>query len=298
MLAPGGEFESGDTAHLAVNSLRMYPRFVEELKTSTGCPIDFRICGTLEIDTDADPEHQAKHGIRSYSVDLQEAMQLAQGMAPVDGDFRFYPDDALVDPRETCRALLTACRALGVRIIEQCEATSIQIGPGVQVNTSQGVFEDDRAAITAGASSGSIPLTVAGLPRQLPGTYPVRGVLVGRKFPRRTLGPFVRRGLSYVLQRESGLAIAGTTSEKIGFERSVAAEAVAGVISGVEALWPEFSKGTATQSWIGFRPASDSGEPHIGRFEDTPLWLAYGHFRNGILMAPATAQKIAGEMTV
>ncbi len=297
MLAPGGEFESGETARFAVESLRMYPGFVKELKEASGCPIDFRICGTLEIDTHADPEHQAKNGIRSYAVDLKEAMKLASGMAPIEGKFQFYPDDALVDPREACRALLSACRALGVRVVENCEVGQIDLGPGVRIETTQGVFEDDRAAIAAGAWSGAIPLTVGGLQRPLPGTYPVRGVLVGRKFPHRILGPFVRRGHSYVLQRESGLAIAGTTSEAIGFERSLTDETVAAVTAGVEALWPEFAKGVNTESWLGFRPASNTGEPHIGRFEDTPLWLAYGHFRNGILMAPATAVKIAAEMT-
>jgi glycine oxidase len=297
MLAPGGEFESGETARFAVESLRIYPDFVKELKEATGCPIDFRICGTLEIDSDADPERQAKNGIRSEAVDLSEAMKLAPGMAPLKGTFRFYPDDALVDPHEACHALQTACRTLGVRVVENCEVRSIETGSNVRLNTSQGMFEADRAVIAAGAWSGGIPLKTAGGPRTLPGTYPVRGVLVGRKFPHRTLGPFVRRGLSYLVQRESGLAIAGTTSEKAGFNRSLSEETVAGVIGGVEALWPDFAKGAETDVWLGFRPASDSGEPHIGRFADTPVWLAYGHFRNGILMAPATGQKIAQEMT-
>jgi glycine oxidase len=293
MLAPGGEFESGETARFAVESLRIYPDFVKELKEATGCPIDFRICGTLEIDTDADPEQQAGNGIRSEAVDLSQAMKLAHGMAPIEGTFRFYPDDALVDPREACHALQTVCRALGVRIVENCEVRSIETGSTVHLDTSQGVFEADRAVIAAGAWSGGIPLTVAGQAVALPGTHPVRGVLVGRKFPQRTVGPFVRRGLSYLLQRESGLAIAGTTSEDIGFDRSLTDETVARVIAGVEALWPAFATGADTDAWLGFRPASDSGEPHIGRLEGTPVWLAYGHFRNGILMAPATALKIA-----
>ena len=60
MLAPGGEFEHGETARFAVQSLKMYPEFVRELKETTHLPIDFRVCGTLEIDSDADPEKQAK----------------------------------------------------------------------------------------------------------------------------------------------------------------------------------------------------------------------------------------------
>jgi glycine oxidase len=297
MLAPGGEYESGETARFAVESLRIYPEFVRELKEATACPIDFRICGTLEIDSDADPERQAQNGIRSYAVDLAEAMKLAPGMAPIEGTFRFYPDDALVNPREACRALLSACRALGVQVVENCDVRSIEISGDVAIDSSQGKFTCDRVAIAAGAWSGQLPVTVNGMPRQLPGTYPVRGVLVGRKFPKRTLGPFVRRGLSYLVQRESGLAIAGTTSEKIGFDRTLTPATEAAVIAGVEALWPGFAQGTQTESWLGFRPASETGEPRIGQFEDLPVWMAYGHFRNGILMAPGTGARLAAAMT-
>jgi glycine oxidase len=298
MLAPGGEFESGETARFAVESLRRYPEFVRELKEATGCPIDFRICGTLEIDSDADPERQARNGIRSHAVDLDEARKLAPGMAPIEGRLRFYPDDALVNPRETCQALLVVCRASGVQIVENCEVRSIDVGHEVTIDSSHGTFKDDAATIAAGAWSGAIPLSVDGTPRTLPGTYPVRGVLVGRKFPTRTLGPFVRRGHHYLVQRESGFAIAGTTSENVGFDRSLTQETVEGVIAGVEVLWPDFARGTGTETWLGFRPASASGEPLIGRFEDQPLWMAYGHFRNGILMAPGTAARLAAEMTV
>jgi glycine oxidase len=298
MLAPGGEFESGETARFAVESLRMYPDFIRELKEATGCPIDFRVCGTLEIDSDADPERQARNGIRSHAVDFAEASTLAPGLARIEGSFRYYPDDALVNPREACHALLTACRKLGVRIVENCEVRSIEVSAGVTIESAQGQFTCDRVAVAAGAWSGLIPLLTGARPsRPLPGTHPVRGVLVGRQFPSRTLGPFVRRGHNYLVQRESGYAIAGTTAEKIGFDRSLNPASVAGVIAGVEALWPSFADGAETESWLGFRPASDSGEPHIGRFEDMPVWLAYGHFRNGILMAPGTAARVAEAMT-
>ena len=100
MLAPGGEFESGDTARLAVESLRLYPQFVRELNEATGCPIDFRVCGTLEIDSNANPDRQARIGIRSYKIEFAEASKLVPGLADIEGSLRFYPDDSLVDPRE------------------------------------------------------------------------------------------------------------------------------------------------------------------------------------------------------
>ena len=293
MLAPGGEFESGETARFAVESLRLYPEFVRELSESTGCAIDFRVCGTLEIDTQADPAQQLSNGIRSQAVTLAEAMELARGLAPLKADFRFYPDDALVDPRHACHALLAACRSLGVKVVENCEVRSITLGKQVVFDSTQGKFEADQAVLAAGAWSGAIPLKGNRESQKLPGTFPVRGVLVGRKFPNRTLGPFIRREHAYVLQRANGLAVAGTTAEEIGFDRTLAPSVVETIIKQVEALWPDFSQGAETESWLGFRPASQSGEPHIGRFEDTPLWLAYGHFRNGILMAPGTAAKLS-----
>ena len=296
MLAPGGEFESGETARFAVESLRMYPAFIRELTESTGCPIDFRICGTIEVDSGANPEQQAQNGIRSHAISWAEAEKMVPGMARVEGGLRFYPDDALVDPREACHALLAACRARGVSIQENCCVQSIQAGRDVTVETSQGRLTSDRLVIAAGAWSGAIPLSVRGARCQQPGTHPVRGILVGRQFPRRTVGPFLRRGHNYLVQRESGVAIGGTTAEKAGFDRTVSEEAVDKVVRGVEALWPEFANGTESQSWIGFRPASDNGEPQIGRFEDAPVWMAYGHFRNGILMAPATAAKLLKEL--
>ncbi len=299
MLAPGGEFESGETARFAVECLKIYPEFVRELKEATGCPIDFRICGTLEIDSTADPQRQASNGIRSSQLDYTDASKLASGMAPLEGTFRYYPDDALVDPRETCHALLTACRALGVKVVENCEVQAIRIAGNVSVQTSHGTFDCDRLALAAGAWSSGIPISSGAgkISEILPGTFPVRGVLVGRRFPARTLGPFLRCGHNYILQRESGLAIGGATAERIGFDRMVSPDIITRLTSGIEALWPRFAEGSDSESWSGFRPASESGEPQIGRFMDTPVWLVYGHFRNGILMAPGTAARVAAEMT-
>jgi glycine oxidase len=298
MLAPGGEFESGETARFAVESLRMYPEYVRELTESTGCPIEYRVCGTLEIDSTADAAKQSLNGIRSQEVSPAEALELAPGMTPIERPARYYPDDALVNPRQVCHALLTACRSLGVSIVQNCQVQSITLDRHVILETSQGKFESKRAIIASGAWSGQIPVKDNRTARKLPGTFPVRGVLVGRTFPGRTLGPFLRREHSYLVQRENGYAIAGTTAERIGFDRTVTRETLTHVIEQVEALWPGFAKGANSESWLGFRPASESGEPHIGRFEDTALYLAYGHFRNGILMAPGTALKICSLLGV
>ena len=104
----------------------------------------------------------------------------------------------------------------------------------------------------------------------------------------------LRRGHTYVLQRSNGFTIAGSTEEDVGFDRTIDPEICRDIHRRASELWPLLERFTPSKCWVGFRPYSES--PHIGRVEGTNVWLAYGHFRNGILLAPLTAQRIAAEM--
>jgi glycine oxidase len=110
------------------------------------------------------------------------------------------------------------------------------------------------------------------------------------------LGPMLRRGHDYILQRSSGFTIAGSTEEHAGFDRTVDAEVCAGIQRRAVALWPALAQLQPAAQWIGFRPFSVDG-PHIRRIDGTNVWLAYGHFRNGILLAPLTSNRIADQIT-
>src|SRR5262249_18972246 len=90
--------------------------------------------------------------------------------------------------------------------------------------------------------------------------------------------------------------IAGSTMEYAGFDRSINDSVCLDIHSRASRLWPCLAASNPVDRWIGFRPATETMEPALGNVSGTNVWLAYGHFRNGILLAPVTAQRIAGSI--
>ena len=105
-----------------------------------------------------------------------------------------------------------------------------------------------------------------------------------------------RKALSTSCQfslRSSGLIIGGSTEERVGFDRKIDARICQRLHRRAQVLWPELKGKLFDECWIGFRPATATGMPAMGLVQDTNVWLAYGHYRNGILLAPVTADAIA-----
>ena len=290
MLAPGGEVtERTEWSDFALHSLRLYPEFIAELEQESGCVIDYQRTGAIEIAiTEADwialQERAAQQrglGIHSVPADRPNAL--------------FYPEDASVDPRDFTRALLQACRSRQVCVYENLPVTAIHSEPGsVAVETPTGRLAASAAVLAAGAWSGSIPCS--GTPRRLPGSFPVRGHLIGYRLDAGACPTILRHGHTYILQRRNGFTIAGTSMETVGFNRTIDPDVVCDIARRAEALLPILRNAGPPEAWIGFRPRADAHQPQIGRFAGSALWLAYGHFRNGILLAPATAQRVAAEI--
>jgi glycine oxidase len=236
MLSPGAEFEKpGVSRDLGLESMRMYPSFVDELQAETGIDVDLRM---------------------------------------------FHPEDGIVDPTALLRALLCACESRKVRIIRK-QVTSVE--------------PRDYAAvvIAAGAWSGQVRLPNV----TLPAVIPIKGHLIGFQMEPGALGPVRREGETYVLQRSSGFLIAGSNEQDIGFDRTVDPAICEDIHRRAAQLFPPLQHATPVKRWIGFRPRSANGDPHIGRVEGTNVWLAYGHYRNGILLTPVTAQRITDQIS-
>ena len=290
MLAPGGEFVTRSRwAQFAQESMALYPAFVEELQSETGLGIDYRRCGAIEI---------ARTEAEWQDLMIRRAAQSELGIRSEVRDGRlFYPDDALVDPRDVTRALRCVCEKRGVRIGEQTRVLAVRVtGDRVDVETSGGMLSGSAAVLAAGAWSGSIPVFGADGRLAIPTTFPVRGHLLGYALEPGSLCPILRHGHTYVMQRSNGFTIAGTSSEQVGFNREVDPQVVADIRARAEELEPRLRKAAEPIAWLGFRPATEDFEPVIGRVGDTCLWLAYGHYRNGILLAPATAARVAVEV--
>ena len=289
MLAPGGEVtERTEWSDFALHSLQLYPDFIAELQRESGCDIDYQRTGAIEIAT-TEPDW--------ITLVERAAKQRGLGIPSVPADRKnalFYPEDASVDPRDVTRALLAACQSKQVCVYENLPVTAIHVEPeSVTVETPTGRLTAVTAVLAAGAWSGSIPFTG---PQPLPGSFPVRGHLIGYRLDAGTCPTILRHGRTYILQRRSGFTIAGTSMETVGFNRTIDPDIVRDVARRAQALLPILQNSGTPEAWIGFRPRADAHQPQIGRFAGSALWLAYGHFRNGILLAPATAERVTAEI--
>lgn len=271
MLAPGGEFDGPSVwFNLGVEGMRMYPAFVDELRAETGMPVDFALCG-------------CRHFIAPEQAHARAAFQSTHGIqVKIAPGGLFYPDAGFVDPTDVLRALRCTAEARGVAIVEHRPVSDLEAS------------DHDAVVIAAGAWSQQVRVTFRGEPIALPPVKPIKGHLVGFDLAPGSLGPMLRRGHTYVLQRSNGFTIAGSTEEDAGFDRSVNAGTCEQIHRAAAELFPALEHATPSKCWIGFRPYSS--EPHIGRVEGTNVWLAYGHFRNGILLAPLTAARISEQL--
>jgi len=292
MLAPGGEISQWNHwAEFTLHSHSLYSNFVDELRQESGCSIDYVQNGAIEIaETEAEwialndrAERQRGWGILSTAVPYKDTAGAL-----------FFPEDAIVDPREVLQSLLAACRSRGVILHEGLPATAIHAeADSLTVETPTGRISADVGVLAAGAWSGAIPLDSG----RLPGSFPVRGHLIGYRIEPGVCRTILRNGETYLLQRSNGFLIAGTSTENAGFDRNIDPAIVADIARRAESLLPRLRDAAAPEAWLGFRPRADAHQPQIGRFAGSNLWLAYGHYRNGILLAPATAERVSGQIT-
>jgi len=289
MLAPGGEIvATSPIARLALEARQLYPSFVRELEEASATRIDFQECGALDLAYSAEDwkaletrtAHQATLGIRSEAVDAARALSICPSIraAGLQGA-RFYPGDALVNPREIITALCSICRKLGVALIENHPVENAASVPTFK-------------ALVIAAGAWSSQLSIGGLPV----AEPIKGHLLGYQQPLGTCGVMVRHGHTYLLQRAGGLLIAGSSEEHAGFDRRIDPAMVADIAARAAFLLPHLAKETPADVWTGLRPASDA--VHTGAHGTSGrLYLAYGHYRNGILLAPVTARDLAAEIS-
>lgn len=273
MLAPGSEASKPSPwLDMGVESLRLYLSFIEELRSETGLDVEFRSCGCLVMDP-------------GDSADRLEALHRSAGIRVEQRpDGLFYPNDALTDPSALLRTIRQAAKKRGVAM-EHGSLTELE------------ATDHTAVVVSAGAWSGDLQITHNGEPLKLPKSTPVKGHLIGFQMRQGLLGPFLRKNHTYVLQRADGLVIAGTTEEHVGFDTSVQFSACDAIHRRAADVVPELAAAEPVRRWIGFRPGPELEDgPVLRRVADTNVWLAYGHYRNGILLTPITAQRVAAEI--
>lgn len=303
MLSPGGEIERpSDLASLAIESRALYSEFVREVEKESGLAIDFQECGALDI-AYSEPEwdtllararRQTEIGIRSKQVTSDQVSIFwprvrGEGLR---GAF-FYPGDAIVNSRELMVALAAACRRCGVSIHQDCPVHRVEISEsGAAVESCRGKERFEVAVIAAGAWSSKIE--ISGAP-PIPAAEPVKGHLIGYQQPEQTCHTVVRHGPAYLLQRANGLLICGASVEHVGFNPEISPGIVSWLAKEAGFVLPHLQETTPSEAWTGFRPGGEA--LRLGVWHSPRLYLAYSHYRNGILLAPLTAERAVASIT-
>ena len=277
ILAPDSESEPGHEPFvpLARRSLELYPDFVESL----GADVGFWPCGMLAVALDADEAAVLRRepGFTSW-LTSSECRSLEPGLSPLVAGGGLSEHEASVDPRR-----LVAALAAKVTVREGVEVASVT---RESVTTTTGeTMSAGRVVVTAGAWSG-----FAGAP-----VRPVKGQVVRLRgeLPAQRM---IRTERVYVVPRRNGEVVVGATVEERGFDTSVTAGAVHELLREGYRVLPELAELELVDATAGLRPGSPDNGPLLGESEDGVL-VATGHYRNGILLAPLTAQRVADELT-
>jgi glycine oxidase len=303
MLAPGGEYEDDSpAARLAIESRSLYPAFVRELEKATRSTIDLQETGALDLAySDAELQALAKRadmqrriGIEAKRLDAKQIRTFWPRLRTEElaGGY-FYSGDAVVNPREVVSALRKATLANGVQLREGSAVLEARVEHDlVIIRTEAGESSQAAFVVAAGAWSGSISLQ--GVP-PLPKSEPIRGHLLGYQQPEQICQSIVRYGDTYILQRANGLLVAGASVEHAGFDRSLDLKTVDRLQKQAAFVMPHLGETTPTEAWNGFRPGSEGLQ--IGQWHSPRIYRAYGHYRNGILLAPVTAKLLTEEIS-
>jgi glycine oxidase len=304
MLAICAEAEPGEEALVALGraSQALWPAFAREVEDAAGAPVDLRTEGTLLVALTADDQARLQHrlafqkslGLPIEWISRAEARRREPHLAPGIAGAVLSPEDHQVDNRKLVAALRIAAERAGVAIREHCAVERILISGGhaTGVALADGTQVADVVVLAAGAWSRGIE----GLPADArPPVRPVKGQMLALRMD--PAAPLLSHVLwapgAYLAPRRDGRLIVGATVEEKGFDAALTAGGVLALLEGTWRAVPAIEELPIEEMWVGHRPGSRDDAPILGQSTVEGLVYATGHYRNGILLTPVTADAIA-----
>lgn len=305
MLAPVTELHYAERAllDLTVESARRYPDFAAELTDRTGVDVGYRRTGTVSVAWDA-ADLAALRDLRAFQLDAgldvdlltgAELRRLEPHLSPGLPGGTFAVDDHQVEPARLLDALFAAAAAAGVRIERQrAERVLVRTDRVVGATLADGrELRADRTVLACGAWS-----RLDGLPAEaLPPVRPVKGQTLHLRGAPGLLDHVVRgavRGVPvYLVPRDDGRMVVGASSEDAGFDTRARAGAVFELLRDAQALVPAVAELELVEVRTSLRPGTPDNAPLVGPGSVEGLVVATGHYRNGVLLAPVTADGVA-----
>ena len=263
---------------LALASARLYPEFVHDVQDESGSHVDLRDDGTIEL-----PDPNAPGALATPITDAGGLKSLEPCLSY--SGVAILLKERTVDPRALIAAMLKAAKHREVEVASGSAATELMVGKGsVQgVRTAKTEYHAPVVVNCAWAWAGAFG---AG---RVP-TKPVKGQMLALIAPRRDLLRHVVRAPEvYLVPRSDGRIVVGSTSEDAGFDKRVDPNTIQRLRQKAADLVPELGQARMLEAWAGLRPGTPDELPILGRGELDGYFVAAGHYRNGILLAPITA---------
>jgi glycine oxidase len=281
---------------LAKESARMYPEFVHEIEDESGMKIDLREQGTILVSR----ESEFPDGVEALSAEKLKALEPAvaiqgirQGGAGrpslhIKDEYRAaYVNERSVDPRTLIAAAVKAAKHRDVDISSGSEVREVvaENGRAAGVKTEKTFYASGIVVNCAGAWAGQIA------PYRFP-VRPVKGQMLAV-----TGGPplkhVIRGDEVYLVPRSDGKIVIGSTLEDAGFNKQLDVDTVENLLNAAIDLVPELARARQHEAWAGLRPGTPDGLPILGKTATPGYFIASGHYRDGILLAPVTAKVMA-----
>ncbi|MBI2093442.1 MAG: FAD-dependent oxidoreductase [Candidatus Omnitrophica bacterium] len=285
---PGAFFE------LCQASRQLYPSWVQQLERQSGVETHFKKTGILYLAMNLQEEQKMSRRIqwqkrRQLRVERCSALAVHRQEPAVDGKIRcgfFFPEEAQVDNVQLMRALKSVCQKSGVAIQENNQVLRILLRKSMVrgIRTEKGIFEAPVVVNCLGSwanMDGHFPI-------RLP-VEPARGQMLAFYSSKRIFHSAIMSEQGYLVQRDDGRVIASSTIERAGFAKALTLGGIHSILLGVRRISSFLDPCFLSDMWAGFRPLTKDGLPILGPTPIDGLFVATGHFRHGILLAPITA---------
>ena len=298
MLLPQVEADAEDDFFkLACRSRDLYPSFARDLREETGVDVELDTTGTLYLAlNEHDHEEienrydwQTRAGLLVHLLSNGEARELEPCISESVFGALLFPNDIQVENRRLLSALANSVNNLGVEVLTETNVESLQIERHrvTRVQTNHGTIRCKSIVIAAGTWSGFLPRSSV-LPIQ-----PVRGQMICLESKPQLTRHVLYSPRGYLVPRRDGRLLAGSTSENAGFAKRVTAGGISSILQNTLEISPAIATLPVIDTWAGLRPRPADGLPVLGPCgEIDGVVYATGHYRNGILLAPLTAELI------
>lgn len=296
--------EAGAFFEICSRSRDLFPEFAAELLDETGIDIELERSGTLycafsseeESELERRFEWQRELGLPVDRLSPRAVNEIEPNVSPHATVGLHFPLDWQLENRKLVEALEVYSRSAGVEIREHTEVTELIVDGGrvIGARTSAGPILAGQTVLATGAWTSLIKLGAADFPVKV---EPIRGQMICFRTEPGALRHVIYSHRGYLVPRLDGRVLAGSTLEKVGFEKDVTRDAMEDLREMAAELSPLLGNLPIIDSWSGLRPFAADGMPVIGTLAGVEnLFVATAHYRSGILLAPLTAAVTADQL--